>query len=87
MVQRLNINCAVLKGAQNTLRGEECALSMEQRSNDASSSNAQIKPGREEYVGDTEHRYRQQMDELVKLARQHASDPVDRERARQHAYA
>ncbi len=48
MGQRSNGNYAAVKGAQNKLRKEECALDMGQRGNYAAAKDAQILLSKEE---------------------------------------
>ena len=57
MGRKLNTNDAVMKGAQDLLKREECVLDMEQRenTNDAALKDVQTNPNKEEYARDMEH--------------------------------
>jgi hypothetical protein len=50
MAQRLNTNCARLKGAPTKLRMEDCALSMGQSANYVAMKDVQINLSKEEYA-------------------------------------
>ena len=56
MEQRLNYTYATLKGAKIMLSTEECALGMEQRSNDAALEDVQTYLRKEECAGGMEQR-------------------------------